>query len=63
MGEPEPSVAYNPFKDVKETDWFYKAVLWAYGSRVTEGSSPTTFSPNDKCTRGQIVTFLHRAMG
>ncbi len=31
--------------------------------KVTEGTSATTFSPNDLCTRGQIVTFLYRYMG
>ena len=116
MGEPAPASSANPFSDVKETDYFYKAALWARekgqvsGNRfdpntlctrastvtylwkladspaaqgggfsdvpasasyakavawavekgVTNGTSPTTFSPEDTCTRGQIVTFLHR---
>lgn len=41
----------------------YNATLWAMSEKVTEGTSATTFSPNDLCTRGQIVTFLYRYMG
>lgn len=39
------------------------AVDWAVEQGVTSGTSATTFSPNDTCTRGQIVTFLYRAFG
>ena len=40
-------------------------VLWAanHNPVITDGTSETTFSPNDPCTRGQIVTFLYRDMG
>ncbi|MBR6915584.1 MAG: leucine-rich repeat protein, partial [Clostridia bacterium] len=62
-GQPEPSGAKNPFKDVKESDYFYKAVLWAVENEVTAGTRANTFSPGDVCTRGQIVTFLWRANG
>ena len=53
----------NSFADVSETAYYYNATLWAMSEKVTEGTSPTTFSPNDLCTRGQIVTFLYRYMG
>ncbi len=53
----------NPFKDVKSNQFYYNAVLWAVQKNVTTGTSDTTFSPNDACTRGQIVTFLWRACG
>ena len=54
-----PSVsASNPFTDVKSSDYYYKAVLWAIKNGVTSGTSATTFSPNAKCTRGQVVTFM-----
>ena len=59
-GEPEPTSAVNPFKDVSETDYFYKAVLWAVENDVTKGTSKTKFSPANTCTRGQVVTFLYR---
>ena len=62
MGSPKVSTA-NPFRDVKATDWFYDAVLWAYSRGITTGTSSTTFSPGNTCTRAQIVTFLWRAKG
>ena len=54
-----------PFTDVKTTDYYYDAVNWAYTAKpqVTDGTTKTTFSPKDTCTRGQVVTFLWRAMG
>ena len=60
--QPEPTGTKNPFRDVKESDYFYKAVMWAVENNVTAGTSKTTFSPNDTCTRGQVVTFLFRDM-
>ena len=61
-GCPEPTVK-NPFKDIKSTDFCYKAVLWAYENGITTGTTPTTFSPNNLCTREQCVTFLWRSAG
>ena len=63
MGKPEPTSTYNPFKDVSEGRYYYKAVLWAVENKITMGMSPTEFQPNLPCNRGQVVTFLHRAMG
>lgn len=62
-GCPEPETKENPFKDVKETDYFFKAVLWAYENGITTGTSETAFSPNGTCTSAQVVTFLWRANG
>ena len=53
----------NPFTDVKESDYFYNPVLWAVEKEVTNGTSATTFSPANTCTRAQIITFLWRASG
>ena len=50
----------NYFNDVNETDYYYDAVVWAASEGITTGTSATTFSPADFCTRGQIVTFLYR---
>ncbi len=58
--KPKPK---NPFTDVKSSDYFSAPVLWAVENNVTAGTSPTTFSPNDFCTRAQVVTFLWRAAG
>ena len=52
-----------PFTDVKDDDYFAKAVRWAVSNKVTNGTTETTFSPDAVCTRGQMVTFLWRAAG
>ncbi len=62
-GEPKPASDANPFRDVKEKDYFYDAVLWAVENGITLGTSNDTFSPSAVCTRGQIVTFLWRSSG
>lgn len=62
-GEPEPASLVNPFGDVKENDYFYKAVLWAVEQGITNGTAEGVFSPNDTCSSAHIITFLYRAMG
>ena len=62
-GSPEPSGKTNPFRDVGESDYYFKPVLWAVENGITAGTGKTTFSPSDTCTRGQIVTFLWRSSG
>ncbi|MEA4974085.1 MAG: S-layer homology domain-containing protein, partial [Candidatus Metalachnospira sp.] len=51
----------NPFTDVSGDDYYYDAIMWAVEKDITQGSGTSTFSPNNFCTRGQIVTFLYRA--
>ncbi|MCH5351923.1 MAG: S-layer homology domain-containing protein, partial [Acutalibacter sp.] len=51
------------FVDVPSNAYYYNAVEWAAGNNIVAGTSDTTFSPNQNCTRGQIVTFLWRAAG
>ena len=55
--------AENPFVDVKPTDYYYNAVLWAVEEGIVYGIDPTHFAPNDTCNRSQVVTFLWRAAG
>ena len=62
QGEPEPTSTNNPFSDVKTSDYYFKAVLWAVENEVTQGVGGGKFAPNASCTRGQIVTFLYRAI-
>ena len=62
-GCPAPTSTENPFRDVAPDAYYYQAVLWAVENGVTNGTSPTTFSPNSTCTRAQVVTFLWRANG
>lgn len=59
---PEPRTAANPFADVREGDYYYKAVLWANENRITVGTDATHFSPNQTCSTAHIVTFLYRTM-
>ncbi|MBR2667948.1 MAG: S-layer homology domain-containing protein [Oscillospiraceae bacterium] len=59
-GSPAPGSSTNPFTDVKSGDYYYDAVLWAVEKNITKGTSATTFSPDQPCTRAQVVTFLHR---
>lgn len=61
-GQPEAKAAVS-FADVKPGDIFYEAVQWAVERGITKGTSSTSFSPFAPCTRGQIVTFLHRSAG
>jgi len=63
LGEPAPTLTVNPFEDVKESDYYYKAVLWAVEKGVTKGTDATHFSPNDYCKREHAVAFLYRAAG
>lgn len=60
-GCPAVKGAKNPFKDVKSSDYYYNAVLWAVKEEITKGIDKTHFAPDDGCTRGQVVTFLWRA--
>ena len=53
--------AASSFVDVPTNAFYADAVGWAVSGKVTDGTSNTTFSPDDNCTRGQIVTFLYRA--
>ena len=63
LGEPEVQNGYyNPFSDVDEGAYYFAPVCWAVETGVTNGVDANHFGPNQGCTRGQIVTFLCRAM-
>ena len=62
-GKPEPTSTVNPFSDVNETDFFYKAVLWAVEKGITNGVSATEFGSYLVTNRAQAVTFLWRYLG
>ena len=63
MGEPEPSTTKNPFVDVKESDYYYNAVLWAVEKNITVGVNATHFVPSQTCSTAHIITFLYRTLG
>lgn len=55
--------ALNPFTDVHEEAYYYDAVLWAVGNKITNGRTETTFEPQADCTRAQVVMFLWNTAG
>ena len=58
-----PMVSYdNLFTDVPKDAFYFDAVQWAVNKGITQGTSNTTFSPNQSCTRAQIMTFLYRTI-
>ena len=61
-GSPMPKSSEISFEDVETDSYYYYAVLWALENGITSGTSVTTFSPDDTCSRGQIVTFLWRSV-
>lgn len=60
-GSPLPRYRVCPFTDVKPSDYYYNAVLWAVEQGITTGLNATTFGPDVTVTRGQVATFLYRA--
>lgn len=62
-GSPVPQTTKNPFTDLSEDAYYYQAVLWAMEQGITVGTTETTFDPDQTCTRGEAVAFLHRNAG
>lgn len=54
---------FNPFTDVPENEWYYKAVEYAYSQKLFSGTSETLFSPDTVMTRGMFITVLARTAG
>ena len=51
------------FVDVKADAWYAESVKWAVDKKITVGTTETTFSPDNTCTKAQIITFIYRAVG
>ena len=62
-GSPQLSDTDTPFDDVDGETWYAVAVAWAAAQGITNGTGANTFSPENSCTRAQMVTFLWRAAG
>ena len=58
-----PPADTEKFVDVPKDAYYHDAVYWAVDKGITEGTNATHFSPNGKCTRAQMVTFLWRDAG
>lgn len=52
----------TPFSDLSPSDFCCDAVMWVVGKGISGGIGSRMFDPDNDCTRGQIVTFLWRAM-
>ena len=59
----DPPAWVNPFKDVAEGKYYYEPVAWGSQNGIVNGLKADEFGPKAECTRGQIVTFIWRAMG
>ncbi len=59
-GEPTVEATTTKFTDVKESSYYYKATLWAEQEGIVNGTTETTFEPDENVTREQLVTILFR---
>ena len=59
-GKPEVHNTNTSFTDVESVRYYARPVAWAVENGVTAGTTPTTFSPDNICRRGQVVSFLYR---
>lgn len=57
---PEEELAANPFKDVASTSWYAPYLTPLIHNKITLGTSPTTYSPNNAVTRGEMALFIYR---
>lgn len=62
-GQPSVSGLANPFTDVASSQYYYKAVLWAYSKGIVTGNSATTFNPDGNISRQDIAVILYRYAG
>ena len=53
----------NPFEDVAANKYYTDAVIWAFQNGIVNGTTPTTFEPEEPVTREQIATILYRQAG
>ena len=60
VGEPEVEGLTEPFTDVPDGLWYTDAVIFAYNTGIVKGVTETTFEPDAKITREQLVTILYR---
>ena len=58
-----PAAAAGGFEDVDANAYYAPAVDWAVDNGIASGTTDWTFSPDQTCTRAQIVMFLWRAAG
>ncbi|MCR4670273.1 MAG: S-layer homology domain-containing protein [Saccharofermentans sp.] len=59
-GKPESKNGKCRFCDIQESDYFYKAAIWANEKGILSGYSDGTFRPKGDCLRKHLVTFLYK---
>ncbi|MBR4393966.1 MAG: S-layer homology domain-containing protein, partial [Oscillospiraceae bacterium] len=61
----EAGILFNPFTDVDPvaSPKTFEYISWAYNNGVVTGTSDTTFSPSDNCTKVQFVMMLWKMHG
>ncbi len=62
LAKPMPSVVQHNFGDVTR-EWQQQPVAWMVTQGITNGTTPTTFSPDNTLTRSQFIAFLYRYKG
>ena len=66
-GKPDPKTTSNKFADIKKSDYYYKAVLWAAENGIANGYSSGEYAGKYgvglACLREHMVTFLSRYAG
>lgn len=62
-GQPSVTGLVNPFTDVSASQYYYKAVLWAYSKGIVTGNTATTFNPEGNISRQDIAVILYRYAG
>ena len=56
--EPQGRILMNPFKDVKTSAWYGSYVIDLYNDGIINGTSATTYAPNDTLTWGAALKLL-----
>lgn len=56
--EPQGRILMNPFKDVKVSSWFGKYVIDLYNDGIINGTTATTYAPNDTLTWAAALKLL-----
>ena len=55
---PQGRILLNPFKDVKVSSWFGQYVIDLYNDGIINGTSATTYAPNDTLTWAAALKLL-----
>lgn len=58
--EPEASEYENPFEDVEKDAWYTDAICWAAANKIVNGTTETTYEPDETLTREQAAAIFYR---